>query len=297
MKTFTQKFIGILALVFTMGFTANAQENLLTQEIEINAGWNFISFNVIPLSEDLAINNVLGLNWDDLSSIHSLAEYASFYEEYGWYGSLEDISIGSAYKLHSGEPHIVTLTGTAIQESVIELVPGWNWVPYNIQYPANINEVLTSINGFGVEIKSENRSAQYYEGIGWFGTLETMQPGEGYAILMDSYALLDYNFNSQEVVDPGDVIYPEILGVSFNPYLYNHSMVIGAALLLDEGETVLNNDDILLAYDSDEVLRGVGFPIVADFPSPYADEILFEMMIYGDSDDVDEEIYLRYYDN
>ena len=56
MKNFTQKFIGIFALVFAMSFNVNSQEINGQQSgtIHIPEGWSLISFNLNLSSGDEA---------------------------------------------------------------------------------------------------------------------------------------------------------------------------------------------------------------------------------------------------
>ena len=100
----------VLDIAGTYAFETNAQLgtlvapyelNILTTvdlSIDLNAGWNWISFNVVP--EDATLNAVLAELSESATFIASQASgIASNYGEWGWQGSLGTLDPGSGYLL------------------------------------------------------------------------------------------------------------------------------------------------------------------------------------------------------
>ncbi|MDP8219778.1 MAG: tandem-95 repeat protein, partial [Candidatus Stygibacter frigidus] len=56
-----------------------------------------------------------------------------------------------------------------------DIVAGWNWFSVNVVgEDMGINSVLSSIGNNGANIKNQSQSAIYYEGAGWFGSLNNI---------------------------------------------------------------------------------------------------------------------------
>ena len=76
---------------------------------------------------------------------------------------------------------LVSYTSLKAQEATFELYPGWNWIGYP---STNTLDFATLFNSFtpmtGDYIKSQFGYAEYYEGYGWFGSVEIFLPCKGY---------------------------------------------------------------------------------------------------------------------
>ena len=59
----------------------------------------------------------------------------------------------------------------------------WNYIPYLAQYNLRLNEALAGYEALeGDVIKSQSAFAMYNNSLGWIGSLEYMQPGQGYML-------------------------------------------------------------------------------------------------------------------
>ena len=66
-------------------------------------------------------------------------------------------------------------------QTVIALSTGWNWISYLPQGSLSIGDALVNLAASeGDKIKTLGPYADYYEGFGWFGSLEFLNPGTGY---------------------------------------------------------------------------------------------------------------------
>ncbi len=107
----------------------------------------------------------------------------SNYETGDWNGALKTVSTENMYMIKMSEPTELSMSGIIVEPSEFPIVlnPNWKWIPYPVSVPM---DVTTAFAGFtphdGDIVKSQEGFTQYYEGIGWSGSLNTMIPGEGY---------------------------------------------------------------------------------------------------------------------
>ena len=72
-------------------------------------------------------------------------------------------------------------TSAKAQQITITLMPGWNWISYTNAVTMDIDEALGDFEPFhGDRLKNSEFSTEYDSEWGWFGDLETFEPGQGY---------------------------------------------------------------------------------------------------------------------
>jgi len=173
-------------------------------ELTLNlvSGWNWVSFNVLPL-EGNDLNSVLGdTGYAAGDFIQMPGGTADFYEGYGWFGDFEVVSPDLMYQLKLASAKTLVVSGAPVNVAEpITLNPGWNWIGYKPQMPLNINTALVSPSFVGGDfIQTPGASWDYYEGYGWYGEQENMFPGRGYQI---------------KVANSGTITYPESVSLNF----------------------------------------------------------------------------------
>ncbi len=176
---------------FVANFTPNQGE--ITQVSNFSQGYNwwgtYIELDGIDglgtLEEGLVDNGV---------SIRSQASgYTDYYEDYGWYGSLSGINNESSYRVITSAPCTVSMTGSAAvpSEHPITLSQGWTWIGYVPSTAMSVDAAMAGVDATsGDKLKSQQGYSDYYEGYGWFGSLNTIEPGMG---------LMYYSTNSSPV--------------------------------------------------------------------------------------------------
>ena len=167
----------------------------ITQTSTFVQGWNWWSGYV-----ELDGANSLQSLQDNLGASGMMiksqnAGYASYLEGFGWYGSLSTINNESTYQIRVSEACTVEMTGAMAKptDHPITLVTGWNWIGYPVSVSMTIAEALSGLTPQnGDMLKSQNNGyVSYLEGFGWYGSLNTLQPGMG---------LMYKSNNSQPVV-------------------------------------------------------------------------------------------------
>lgn len=161
------------------------EETGCEQNLSMVSGWNWISFNVLP--EDTELNAVLGVDgFTEGDFIQTIGGTADFYEGFGWFGTLSTIDSDQGYQIRLNSPNSLTVNGLCVDVAdPISLASGWSWIGYKPQNAGDINVVLGSLTPSANDfIQTIGATADYYEGFGWFGTLESLTPGKGYQIRM-----------------------------------------------------------------------------------------------------------------
>ena len=159
----------------------NIQETCLqAQTIDLAADWSWWSTSLdITLGE---LKEALGSN--GLKIVAQDGKFASYNTNNGtWSGNLQSIELGKMYKVRTNEACSITLNGAMADpnEHPITLHSGNNWIGFIS------NESLSLDDAFGDYvptdrdvIKASNGKATYYQGYGWQGSLNTLEPGKGY---------------------------------------------------------------------------------------------------------------------
>ena len=255
---------------------------IITQTTQLNAGWNWFSAYVDIDLESL--QNALGENATIIKN-HTTGKWTK-YEEGEWYGTLETISPKEMYIINTSNTIELTLVGELVELTPITIKNNWNAIGYMLNEPMSVESALNSIvPAHGDYIKSRDQYAAYDEIDGWYGTLETLIPGEGY-MLKSNYSedrLLTYSYptrnSNSEVKDnittDGNYWTP-------NHSQYPNNMTMTAMVEVEGG-------DYEVAAFVDGEVRGSARPIYVEALDAH---ILF-LTIHGDEI---EEMTFRYYD-
>ena len=157
----------------------------ITQTTDFTEGWNwwstYIEQNGIDglslLEEGLGTYGIIIKSQSD--------GYTEYYDDYDlWYGSLNAINNESSYMVKTSAPCQVSMTGPAAvpsQHPITVDANGWTWIGYPVTYNMDINAALDGLASIeGDMLKAQEGYAEFYEGYGWYGPLETLTSGMGY---------------------------------------------------------------------------------------------------------------------
>ena len=163
---------------------------------------------------------------------------------------------------------------------------GWNWISVNVSNDdMSVNNVFGTVGGPGDYVKSQGGFADYYDGFGWYGTLGTLNPFEGYMVQLASGGTLVYPEGSgmARTVSYDNQI--NLLDFNYRDYEFNGS--ITSEINIDN--ITISDSDLLIAYVDGEC-RGYGSPLLF----PLTDKYIFPIMVYGNNDR-ESNISFEYY--
>lgn len=165
----------------------------VTQCIQLNAGWNLISFNVVLPTNDLetlfadVLDNtdvILSFENEGLTYDPSLPEFSTLFTVDNYHG----------YWFRMNSDDSICVTGMPVNPSTpIDLEFNWNLVSYLPQDPMPVEDALASIWDCVVVVLGYNGGALTYDpDFPELSTLEMMEPGFGYWIKTDCATTLVY---------------------------------------------------------------------------------------------------------
>ncbi len=151
-------------------------------DIALSAGWNLVSWPLIPITESLT---------DTLASLGGACDEAWTYESGDltdpykeWPGDLERLDETLGVWLHATQPVTLTIHGWRTANTAIPLRHGWNLVGYPSQTARPVAEALSSIAGRYTVVRT-------------FDARETADPWQVYDVNVPTYA------NDLTIMEPG----------------------------------------------------------------------------------------------
>ncbi|MDA9003732.1 T9SS type A sorting domain-containing protein, partial [Flavobacteriales bacterium] len=266
--------------------------NILRQDIVLNEGWNWVSFNLNSLEEQDDLDDVLQvstvMNQVDGSSVSIFKNqyaFTQFAEIDGyndtWIGSLTELPITDMFMIKTQKSDTIIYEGKIVNpyDVPISINAGWNWISYLGQRIMSTNDALSSLNpSSGDVIKNKSAFSMYAsESLGWLGTLNSMESGHGYMLNTESngsliypessiFRISDYQLNKNQLADQF---------VEVNNAMYQNSMSMVAKIDLEKySQPDLSN--ILAAYSDHLCLGNINATPINE------EESLYFITIYGD---------------
>jgi hypothetical protein len=159
---------------------------ITTQTIALSAGWNW--FSTYIEADDLLeqLEESLGTSGIRIQGKNGTVDRFDYQGSSYWYGSFTDLTNEQMYKVHTNAACNVVILGAEASPAYhpIAISNGWNWIGFPCSESVSLE---TALSGFTPElndiIKSKDGNAIYISngnGSMWYGTLNTLEPGEGY---------------------------------------------------------------------------------------------------------------------
>ena len=181
------------------------------------------------------------------------------------------------YKLDLANSGLLEFTGAPVDPSSrpIELSSGWNWIGYLPSVPINIDAALATIGTDLDYIKSQGGYADYYAGFGWFGTLQTLAPFEGYMldVAVDETLVYPSSGLARSQNYDNDI---NFIDFNYRDYEYNGSITSE----INIADAVITESDLLNAYVDGEC-RGYVAPLLF----PLTNKYIFPLMVYSNNNE------------
>ncbi len=176
---------------YVLNFTSYV--STIDHDFSLSTGWNWWStyiemngVNGLALLEDK-----LGTSGIQIKSQTSFVTY-----DQGWFGTLNSIVNEQSYRINMSEPGDFTLTGTLADPEThpITINTGWNWIGFVENSPMDLQTAFGNFSNKSADdiVKTYNNFSTYYEGYGWWGNLDNMQPGQGYMYKAAAAGTLTY---------------------------------------------------------------------------------------------------------
>ena len=170
-------------------YVAVFEQSTITQSQTLSNGWNWWSSYVELNGADglTMLENSLGS--DGLTIKSRLDGYVDSYQyngTTGWFGSLISINNEQMYKINMSANHSMAITGILAGTSShpITISNGWNWIGFPLSQSVGVAEALSGFSPAADDVlKGRNGYTTYFSSngtVGWYGSLNTLEPGSGY---------------------------------------------------------------------------------------------------------------------
>ena len=212
----------------------------------------------------------------------------SNYSAGDWSGGLKTVSTENMYMIKMSEPTELGMSGIIVEPSEFPIVlnPNWKWIPYSVSVPMDVTTAFAEFTPHdGDIVKSQEGFTQYYEGLGWSGSLNTMIPGEGYMYQNTSGEEKTLYYPSTN--EAKGVIKTNITSDNnyWKPEVSKYPTNMSVIAVVDHSDEL----DFEVAAFSNGECRGSAKPIYIDG----LDKNILFLTIYGEDN---ETITFRYYD-
>jgi hypothetical protein len=162
-------------------------KELFFQDISLNKGWNWISFNL----DNQNLSNVKSMlangTWQsgDLVKNEALG-FDQYSSTDGWVGYLAGFNNTDLFMLKAAIAQTLSTSGTMLdlKKTPITVRGGrWNYISYLPQVNVTVTEALAGYEASDEDvIKSQTGFAIYDTRNGWVGNLTYLEPGKGYML-------------------------------------------------------------------------------------------------------------------
>lgn len=271
-------FGGVMTCDFVLAFagidtivTGNAQEVLpfvfsgncdlyASHKQLLTNGWNWWSTYVEQEGFDglTMLENSLG--YDGLMIKSRSDGYVESYEyegTIGWFGPLTSIKNEQMYKIDMNADGRAVMRGLRTETSShpITINYGWNWIGFPMSQSVAVSQAMS---GFSPEpndvLKGRNGFTTYYSNngeLGWYGTLNTLEPGNGYMYQSHSNGIKTLVFQEGRGQATVANITPEENLYRPNGGRYADNMTVTAVVDVD-GEELRSDQYEVAAFVGDE---------------------------------------------
>ena len=169
----------------------------ITQNIQLSAGWNMMSFYVEP--DNMSLLNILQplVTASELTkAIDEAGGFIQYIPGVGWMNTIGDMANTEGYYIKVTSNTSLEATGSAVATPYnIPLSSGWNIMGYPVDQSQDAITILQPLINNSELIKVINEAGgfiQYIPGVGWMNTIGDFDPGEGYYIKVNANTSLTF---------------------------------------------------------------------------------------------------------
>lgn len=164
----------------------------------LSAGWNLISFNVVPEDSDLRtlLLPIAGL-YTEVSTIEGETALVFRPERADELNTLQSIDVLHGYWIRLTDAATLTVQGPPADATAARFLDvGWNLISYLPNAPMSIGAALATLDNSYDEVRGFDVEAMSYfpDLPPQFSTLSVLEPGKGYLIHLTQPAVL-FNLN------------------------------------------------------------------------------------------------------
>ena len=210
----------------------------------LHQGWNWLSLFVVP--DDMQPTAIFHDIEDDVEVVKGKST-GLIHEDSVWIGTLTTMAHQHMYKVKMKADRELHIVGNRVEPQThpITVHQGWNWLGYYQMLRYSVADAMAGMNPQTGDLLMAKRGVSYYEDFEWVGTLQNMEPGQGY-ILFNTDTTKQFTYPSTSVAyaprrapaalaDDADGSTPHV--GTFKPvsnHAYPQNMILVGQVLLDK---------------------------------------------------------------
>ena len=170
--------------------------SIINQEVNLSAGWNIASWNVIP--ENMNIQEILQPIIDDAKLLKGVDENGNILQQmpWGWVNSIGNMANTEGYQIKITEPCTLSTTGLIVALPMdIPFISGWNLMGWPAQSAEDAQTAFTSLINTNHLVKVIDQSGNILQQLpwGWVNNIGSLSPGQGYQVKVSSNCAITIN--------------------------------------------------------------------------------------------------------
>ena len=234
---------------YTDNRISEIKERVVYQTIELQAGWNWVSFYINVELVDL--QNALGSNGVQIKDDYDNTLQMSSGD---WIGNLSTIKPYKMYMINVEESCSITLEGKKLDPNKVILYIEGNdgssddssihvsYISYPLSVATELDKALINLKVVsGDVIKSRDSESEYIDGYGWVGDLTLLEPGKGYKYISNSTESFNFTYPPLE------------LDVETELAKKQDILVSGTNIKTVNGESLLGEGNITIESGSEQI--------------------------------------------
>ena len=170
--------------------------SIINQEVNLSAGWNIASWNVIP--ENMNIQEILQPIIDDAKLLKGVDENGNILQQmpWGWVNSIGNMANTEGYQIKITEPCTLSTTGLIVALPMdIPFISGWNLMGWPAQSAEDAQTAFTALINTNHLVKVIDQSGNILQQMpwGWVNNIGSLSPGQGYQVKVSSNCAITIN--------------------------------------------------------------------------------------------------------
>ncbi len=171
-------------------------EGQRTQVINLKAGWNSISFNVIPSNTDFTAIFEPLITSGNLIKVQDEKGNFMVNTEYGWYNSLGALDSKEGYNVKVNFDAQLIVKGTPVAtNTMIPLTEGFNIISYPLTKSFGTMYAVKSLIDEGSLLKVQDEAGNFVikNGSTWFSNIDSLRPGKAYYVTVNKNTSINFS--------------------------------------------------------------------------------------------------------
>ena len=198
-----------------------------------------------------------------------------------WYGNLESIENGYMYKVRTNAECEAVMVSDLVSptDHPVTISEGWNWFGFPCNQSQSLDEAMSGFVPEANDVVKGRNGASTFVSYGssnmWYGTLHTLEPGQGYMYKSNSSTPKELTFLARRGGEVGEDVRE---GGFFTPNAadFASNMLVTAVIEMD-GEELRSEEYELAAFVGDECRGSVKLMYVEAL-----DRYVAFLLVFGD---------------